>query len=291
MRYVQLPSGYYLEDPIVAAGEAAEILHVRATAYCGQAETQGFVRDGMVARLAPTRARARVQALVDAGLWERVDGGYVLLDWDQDGLDALAARRRADKERQRRKRHRDRAAPGDPPPQPDSSRPMSRDSPRDPPAEAAAASRDGHAVAFRASARARPREELELDAACGSDARAREAPPPLHVPEQDLPGELAILRSKLDAARLVVRWDRLHPDVAAEIADCVRVHGDAALVKSAQHAYRPDSPPVFAQAWLGHWRALPPPGERLRIVTDRCPTHALDLPCRSCAADRKAGSA
>lgn len=108
----------------------------------------------------------------------------------------------------------------------------------------------------------------------------------------ELPGELEILRSRLDARRLHVRWDRLDDAQLAEIVELVHRHGDAALVKAALVAYRPEDPPVFAQAWISAWRELPDPGQQLRLVRERCPIrdhhHDGEGPCRGCLGDRKA---
>ncbi|WP_181312485.1 hypothetical protein [Nocardioides campestrisoli] len=107
-----------------------------------------------------------------------------------------------------------------------------------------------------------------------------------------LPPQLEILKSKLDAARMVVRWDRLTTDQHDEIAALVDLHGDGPLIKAAVASHRPDSPASFAQAWLGIWKALPPPGAGLQLVRARCPIHDTQLDaagsCRSCAADQKA---
>lgn len=137
----------------------------------------------------------------------------------------------------------------------------------------------------------------ERGTAAAAAARGRTKPAatapaePGDPPEVDLPGEVARLKSKLDVRRLQVRWDKLTASELAEVVDLVAVHGDEHLVSAAIGSYRAEDPPVFAQAWLGHWRALAPPGE-LRAVPPppRCPTHLLDRPCRGCAADRKAST-
>lgn len=108
----------------------------------------------------------------------------------------------------------------------------------------------------------------------------------------DLAPELELLRSRLEARNLFVRWDRLTPEAVAETIDLIELHGDAALVKAAMNAYRPDDPPKFAQAWLGDWRNLPDPTKRLAAVKDPpCtePGHSgTTKHCIQCAADRKA---
>lgn len=111
--------------------------------------------------------------------------------------------------------------------------------------------------------------------------RTREKPPP--------PPELEPLRQALDAAGLVVRWDKLGEERAAEAVRLLGVHGVPALVETARANFRPDRPPAYAQAWIGAWQALPEPG-RLQAVPAKCAEHRLPEPCRSCAADRLAGA-
>jgi hypothetical protein len=107
---------------------------------------------------------------------------------------------------------------------------------------------------------------------------------------RELPPPLAILRSKLNARRLVVRWDKLTEDQASEIQSLIETHGDTQLVKAALASFQPGNPPVFAQAWLGDWRALPAPGE-LRVVEAECQHHPGQpaARCSGCTADRLAG--
>lgn len=123
-------------------------------------------------------------------------------------------------------------------------------------------------------------------------ADAREPPQP-PVDNGRLPGQVAILRSKLNARRLHVRWDKLTDAELDEIASLVDSHGDAALVQAAVRSFQPNNPPVFAQAWLRDWRQMAPPGQ-LREVRGRCPHHPdqpkeHDGDCRMCDSERIAG--
>ncbi|MBZ5736471.1 hypothetical protein K8Z61_18425 [Nocardioides sp. TRM66260-LWL] len=105
---------------------------------------------------------------------------------------------------------------------------------------------------------------------------------------ETLPDELAILRSKLNTRKLVVRWDRLSADQIDEIRALVALHGDGPLVKTAIQAFQPNNPPVFAQAWLENWRALPAPGDHLAALDDPCPQpghSGTTRHCPQCAAD------
>lgn len=107
-----------------------------------------------------------------------------------------------------------------------------------------------------------------------------------------LPPPLAILRSKLNARRLTVRWDKLTGDQRAQIEALIGLHGDEPLVKAALNSYRPNNPPVFAQAWIETWAALPAPGEHLRLAPEPpCPErghNGTTRHCIECASEAKA---
>ena len=113
------------------------------------------------------------------------------------------------------------------------------------------------------------------------------APPP---PPQPPPPAVEILRSRLEAAKLTVRWDRLTTDQLDTIEHLIDVHGDAALVRAALVSHRPDAPAAFAQAWLAGWQAMPAPGTGLRAVTDPpCPENGHSgtvRHCTACASER-----
>jgi hypothetical protein len=64
---------------VLAAGNAAMGLWVRAGAYCAHLLTDGWLPDGAIPSLGGRKRDA--DALVRAGLWERVDGGYRFHQW------------------------------------------------------------------------------------------------------------------------------------------------------------------------------------------------------------------
>lgn len=106
-----------------------------------------------------------------------------------------------------------------------------------------------------------------------------------------LPPPLEILRSALEAHRLVVRWDRLHPEQVAEIEQLIETHGDKPLVAAAVRAFQPNKPAAFAQAWLPAWRELRRPGDLAVVQSDPCtePGHSgTTRHCVQCASERKA---
>jgi len=109
-KYVKLQSGYYLDPAVAGLSEAAEIAFVRSIAYCGSAETHGYVPDAVltsIVRRQSVRAASKVcQELVTATLWIKVPGGHQLRTWseNQSELEALLTRRKSDAERQKRHR-------------------------------------------------------------------------------------------------------------------------------------------------------------------------------------------
>lgn len=103
--------------------------------------------------------------------------------------------------------------------------------------------------------------------------------------------EIGQLRDACTEAGMPVRWDKLGPGQRERIAALVGLHGVDRLVQTARSQWRPDNPAGWASAWLGHWEALPAPGRRLTAVPELCqdPAHVRQpMPCRLCAADRKA---
>lgn len=138
----------------------------------------------------------------------------------------------------------------------------------------------GNAVTNSERCSTEVRGKREEDAA----AAASGATPPL-------PPSLEILKTRLDAAKLVVRWDRLaaNPEQVAAVEQLIELHGDGPLVKSALMTHRPDSPAAFAQAWLGAWSSLPAPGAGLRVVTSPCTESGhsgTTTHCVQCASER-----
>lgn len=82
--YVPLSASYYLDDAVMEAGERAELLFVRGLAFLAQADSDGFISNRQVSAVLGVGMRdtgARAARLVEVGLWERVDGGYVVRSW------------------------------------------------------------------------------------------------------------------------------------------------------------------------------------------------------------------
>ncbi|MFC5184392.1 hypothetical protein [Actinomadura harenae] len=88
---------------VVAAGNAAMGLWVRAGSWSAQQLTDGFVPKHMVASLG---TRGQAEKLVAVGLWEHAEGGYVFHGWNerQPTRQQVEQEREAARERMRRRR-------------------------------------------------------------------------------------------------------------------------------------------------------------------------------------------
>lgn len=101
---------------VIAAGNPAMGLWVRAGSVSASQLTDGFVADHMVTSLGTV---AQAKRLVDVGLWSRVKGGYTFHEWEerQPRRVDVEAERAAAKERMRAARERKRRAAQDTPTQ------------------------------------------------------------------------------------------------------------------------------------------------------------------------------
>lgn len=264
MEWVKSLTGYYRLLEIATGSDAMEVMFKRADALAGEIGSDGFIPDAMLPQLTrkPAQAKKIAAELVKTGLWVRVRGGYLIVDWVSINaeLKRLQDRKKRDRDRKRSDRAASRGESVD----------VSADSPADGPVDSLYES------------------ERETKKKTAAAAAVPDRPP--------LPPSLEILKARCDATKLTVRWDRLTAEQHAEIEQLIEVHGDAALAKSALQQHRTDHPAVFAQAWLPGWRALVAPGTGLRLVDDPpCPKHEAQggttRHCASCAADRLAGDA
>lgn len=86
-------TGYYRHPKFMSAnavsgGELAEVLWCRALDYVNEHGTDGFVPTGLPPMLCPAKTAARIKGLVAAGLWEQVDGGWRMHDYEDWNLTA-----------------------------------------------------------------------------------------------------------------------------------------------------------------------------------------------------------
>lgn len=104
---MKLAVRYYADPKVASLDEASEVMFIRGLARAGEEAAEGFIPEHALPELARRRRYATlVDALVNAGLWSPVPGGYQIVRWAdwQGELDALTRRRTADRERQRRRR-------------------------------------------------------------------------------------------------------------------------------------------------------------------------------------------
>lgn len=107
MEWVKLASSYYLSRKVASLPDAdAEVMFLRGMAYCGQAETSGFIPGDVLLGLGRRKHRQSANALVAAGLWVAADGGWLVVDWHewQKELELLIARKKRDRDRKRAER-------------------------------------------------------------------------------------------------------------------------------------------------------------------------------------------
>ena len=82
MSWIKLDDQFADHPKVVAAGPLAAWLYVCGLTYCGRYLTDGWIPEGQVRKLADIDdATAQAQRLVDVGLWERVDDGYLVHDY------------------------------------------------------------------------------------------------------------------------------------------------------------------------------------------------------------------
>jgi hypothetical protein len=82
--YAPLSAHYYKDDAIVEAGEEAELLYVRALAFCADVLSDGEVTERQVVRFVGAGmpdALDRAKTLVSVGLWEETDRGFRIVSW------------------------------------------------------------------------------------------------------------------------------------------------------------------------------------------------------------------
>lgn len=101
MPWFRVDDGLAFHQKVVAAGNAAMGLWVRAGAWCSQQLTDGHVPAHMIAMLG--RA-SEAQRLVEAGLWEEVEDGFRFWQWqDRNPCRADVEQERSDARERMRK--------------------------------------------------------------------------------------------------------------------------------------------------------------------------------------------
>lgn len=99
MTWVKLDDLFPEHPKVQRAGQAAAWLHVAGICYSSRYLTDGIVPDAALAGLGQYgrgRARKLADVLVEAGLWERVNGGYQVHDY----LDFQPSRQKVEQQRE-----------------------------------------------------------------------------------------------------------------------------------------------------------------------------------------------
>lgn len=107
MKAVWLSSTYYLDEAVNRLSPNAERMLTRSMAYCGNAETSGYVSEIAITMLGLPNPKKLARELVSANIYvPRPGGGWDFRSWESwnSGGDALIARRKADRDRQARRR-------------------------------------------------------------------------------------------------------------------------------------------------------------------------------------------
>lgn len=127
MKAVWLSSTYYLDEAVQNLSPNAERMLTRALAYCGNAETSGYITQSAINMLGLPGPKKLIKELVDGDILIPQSDGRWYFDawpeWNSSG-DALLARRKSDRDRQARLREAKRKSH---PESRDSSRETSRD--------------------------------------------------------------------------------------------------------------------------------------------------------------------
>ena len=79
--YVKLDASYDDDPKILMAGEKAEVLYLRGLCLAKRILSDGFIADVHLPRFGLSSVQARAKKLVEVGLWDRVDGGYLIRAW------------------------------------------------------------------------------------------------------------------------------------------------------------------------------------------------------------------
>jgi hypothetical protein len=101
MTWFKVDDQFATHQKVVAAGNTAVGLWVRAGSWSAAQLTDGFVPHHMLAILGGKKADAR--RLVEVGLWHETEGGYLFHQWSDEGRQptrqSVEERRQTDRER------------------------------------------------------------------------------------------------------------------------------------------------------------------------------------------------
>ncbi len=301
--YAPLSATYASDDAIIEAGEAAELLFVRALAFCATSNSDGYVTRAQLIRhvgAGMDDTLDRAARLVEVGLWEQLDGGWQINAWLKWNKSAEELGRHRAKDRERKRARNGDGTPPTPP------RGFHMDSARNPdgiPMDSGGSPNGLHedSAASRAEARTRPRVGARTPAHGGAHAPAQArhftsrhvTPPP--TPSVDEPGDTSELGPRHDGGGenrdLDLDQDVEVTAVAESVADAWRrpaaaLAGQTGAIRTALNAGWP------APALAEHLAADPPEAMRkpAAILAKRLavlPTGPAACDCRGCASWRR----
>jgi hypothetical protein len=107
--YAPLSATYATDDAIIEAGEGPELLYVRGLAFCAASESDGFITRAQLKRYVGAGmddVMDRAKVLVEVGLWEEEESGFLVRAWLKWNASAeeLGRARRKDRERKATKK-------------------------------------------------------------------------------------------------------------------------------------------------------------------------------------------
>lgn len=111
MAWVKLDDGFPEHPKVEKAGDRAGWLYICALAYASRTLSDGFIPESRVPRLTNLpKPRDLAERLVAQGLWDRIDGGYQIHDYEQHQMSKREIEQRRKANAERVKRHRVKAA-------------------------------------------------------------------------------------------------------------------------------------------------------------------------------------
>lgn len=276
MPWVKLDDRFPSHRKIALLSDRAFRLHVSAMCWCAENLTDGHISDRELALVANVRGvKATAKQLEEAGLWDRVDGGWVVHDYldYNPSRDQVLAERKKNAERQERFRQRKGGKPT--PPSNGSSNGSSNGvthGGKTPPGDTTATrtQHDGDTTATRKGSASRGNAQVEaIRNGVTNEVPARPVPSvPTDVGtaaswaarKNGFPDALQPLAEGLAAADLgAVAWDIRKFTDWERIRIQVERLGVDVMVRSAATAAQQRGEPDSVTAWIGRWESLPDP--------------------------------
>lgn len=276
MPWVKLDDRFPSHRKIALLSDRAFRLHVSAMCWCAENLTDGHIGDRELALVANIRGiKATAKLLEEAGLWDRVDDGWVVHDYldYNPSRDQVLAERKKNAERQERFRQRKGGRPTPPAngSRNGSSNAVTNDGETQPDDTTATRQQhDGDTTATRNGSTSRENAQVEaIRNGVTNEVPARPVPAvPTDVGtaaswaarKNGFPDALQPLAKALAAAGLgAVAWD------IKKFTDWQRIHiqverlGVDVMVRSATTAAQQRGEPDNVTAWIGRWESLPDP--------------------------------